>query len=70
MRAKRVHANNGQRVVSGQRVMQSASDIFLGWSETGVGRDFYVRQLSDAKLKPLVEVFDEATMEDYGMLCG
>lgn len=50
--------------------MQSASDIFLGWSETGVGRDFYVRQLSDAKLKPLVEVFDEATMEDYGMLCG
>lgn len=67
---KSIHANNGQRVVCGQRVMQSASDIFLGWSETGTGRDFYVRQLNDAKLKPLVEIFDETTMEDYGMLCG
>jgi uncharacterized protein (DUF2252 family) len=67
---KSAHANNGQRVVIGQRIMQSASDIFLGWSETVSGRDFYVRQLNDAKLKPMVEVFDEITMEDYGVLCG
>ena len=67
---KSVHTHNGQRVVIGQRIMQSASDIFLGWSESEAGRDFYVRQLSDAKLKPLVEMFDEITMEDYGVLCG
>jgi uncharacterized protein (DUF2252 family) len=67
---KSVHDNNGQRVVTGQRVMQSASDIFLGWSGARTGRDFYVRQLNDAKLKPLVETFDEVTMEDYGVLCG
>jgi uncharacterized protein (DUF2252 family) len=67
---KSVHANSGQRVVIGQRLMQSASDIFLGWSETMDGHDFYVRQLNDAKLKPLVESFDAITMEDYGVLCG
>ena len=67
---KSAYSNNGQRVVTGQRLMQSASDIFLGWSETVVGRDFYVRQLNDAKLKPLVEIFDETTMEDYAVLCG
>ena len=46
-------ANSGQRVVSGQRMMQTASDIFLGWHRTvgvdGVERDFYVRQLWDWK---------------------
>jgi uncharacterized protein (DUF2252 family) len=67
---KSAHANNGQRVVAGQRIMQSASDIFLGWSEAETGRHFYVRQLNDAKLKPMVEIFDETTMEDYGTLCG
>ena len=50
--------------------MQSASDVFLGWLDTATGRHFYVRQLNDAKLKPLVEIFDETTMEDYGRLCG
>jgi uncharacterized protein (DUF2252 family) len=64
-----VYENNGKRVVTGQRIMQSASDIFLGWAEE-TGRHFYVRQLNDAKLKPLVEIFDESTMEDYGRLCG
>jgi uncharacterized protein (DUF2252 family) len=67
---KSVHENNGKRVVTGQRIMQSASDIFLGWSEADTGRHFYVRQLNDAKLKPLVEIFDETTMEDYARLCG
>jgi uncharacterized protein (DUF2252 family) len=68
---KSVHSNRGQRVVTGQRIMQSASDIFLGWAEVPeTGKHFYIRQLADAKLKPMVEIFDEVTMEDYGRLCG
>jgi uncharacterized protein (DUF2252 family) len=67
---KSIYENSGERVVTGQRIMQSASDIFLGWSETEAGRQFYVRQLNDAKLKPMVDTFDEITMEDYGRLCG
>ena len=64
------YANHGQRIVVGQRLMQSASDIFLGWAEGKRGRHFYVRQLRDMKLKPLVEVFDATTMQDYAALCG
>ena len=67
---KSVYANHGQRIVVGQRLMQSASDIFLGWAEGKRGRHFYVRQLRDMKLKPLVEIFEPATMLDYGALCG
>jgi uncharacterized protein (DUF2252 family) len=47
--------HNGQRVVVGQRLMQSASDIFLGWSRGPAGRDFYVRQLRDMKVAADVE---------------
>ncbi len=43
--------NKGQRVVAGQRIIQSASDIFLGWMRLGDGKDFYVRQLRDTKVK-------------------
>lgn len=70
--AKSVYSNQGQRIVNGQRLMQSASDIFLGWTQ-GVGnekRHFYLRQLRDIKVKPLVEVFTPSTMEDYGAICG
>ena len=67
---KSLYANHGQRIVVGQRLMQSASDIFLGWTEGRRGRHFYVRQLRDMKLKPLVEIFNPATMLDYGALCG
>ena len=49
-RAVRAVAHNGQRVVVGQRLMQSASDIFLGWVARTAGRDFYVRQLRDMKV--------------------
>jgi uncharacterized protein (DUF2252 family) len=62
----------GQRVVVGQRVMQTAGDIFLGWT-TGTGqgkRQFYIRQLSDAKIKPVVEVMKPANLKDYAGLCG
>jgi uncharacterized protein (DUF2252 family) len=69
---KSVYANQAQRVVTGQRLMQSASDIFLGWTvgKGSGGRHFYVRQLRDMKMKVLVEVFNPTTMIDYARLCG
>jgi uncharacterized protein (DUF2252 family) len=67
---KSVYANHGQRVVAGQRLMQSASDIFLGWTHGKGGRHFYIRQLNDMKMKVLVDVFDPTTMLDYAKLCG
>jgi hypothetical protein len=62
----------GQRVVMGQRCMQAASDIFLGWT-TGTGaakRTFFIRQLSDAKIKPVIEIMKEANLKGYAGLCG
>lgn len=64
-----IYPNHGQRVVMGQRLMQSASDIFLGWVETNRG-NFYIRQMRDMKLKPLVELFTPSTMNQYAELCG
>ena len=64
--------HSGQRVVSGQRAMQAASDIFLGWT-TGAGaskRHFFLRQLSDAKIKPVVEIMKVANLKGYARLCG
>jgi len=66
--------NQGQRVVEGQRLMQAASDIFLGWFRTegidGVTRDFYVRQLWDWKLGEDIERMSPAGMGFYGQACG
>ena len=66
--------NQGQRVVEGQRLMQAASDIFLGWFRTqgidGVTRDFYVRQLWDWKLGEDIERMSHAGMGFYGQACG
>lgn len=67
---KSKHANNGQRIVHGYRMMQSASDLFLGWTEGRLGRQFYVRQLRDMKLKPMVELFTPSVMLEYARLCG
>jgi uncharacterized protein (DUF2252 family) len=67
---KSAYANPAQRVVVGQKLMQAASDIFLGWSEEVRGSYFYIRQLHDMKIKPMVEVFDEELMKDYAGLCG
>jgi hypothetical protein len=50
--------------------MQSASDLFLGWTEGRKGRHFYVRQLRDTKVKMLVEVFTEGVMLQFAELCG
>ncbi len=69
-----VFANHGQRVVEGQRLMQAASDIMLGWIGTdgfdGVGRNFYIRQLWDAKGSALVEAMGASAMKQYAELCG
>jgi uncharacterized protein (DUF2252 family) len=67
--------NHGQRVVEGQRLMQAASDIMLGWIRTtewidGVNRDFYVRQLWDGKGSAPVDVLDPDALGRYGELCG
>jgi uncharacterized protein (DUF2252 family) len=67
-------SNHGQRVVAGQHVMQAASDIMLGWLHAtgldGVERDFYVRQLWDAKGSAIVEVMEPNAMTAYAGLCG
>jgi uncharacterized protein (DUF2252 family) len=67
---KSLHSNHGQRVVHGHRMMQSASDHFLGWTAGDLGRNFYIRQLKDMKLKPLVELFTPGVMLEYAELCG
>ena len=64
------HANNGQRIVHGYHMMQSASDLFLGWTEGRQGRHFYLRQLKDMKIKPLVEIFTPDVMLQYAQVCG
>jgi len=68
-------ANHGQRVVTGQRLMQATSDIFLGWLHVEAGldgqaRDFYVRQLKDWKGSALIEQMSPKAMAIYGKLCG
>jgi hypothetical protein len=65
-----LHSNHGQRVVVGQRLMQSASDIFLGWTQGRGGRHFYVRQLRDMKLSALIESFDDVVLREYAAVCG
>ena len=65
---------HGQRVVEGQRMMQAASDILLGWERVvtidGQTRDFYIRQLWDAKASAEIELMDAAGMAAYGRVCG
>ena len=67
---KSAYSNHGQRVVVGCQLMQSASDLFLGWTEGQLGRHFYIRQLKDMKIKPLVEVFTAGVMLQYAEFCG
>ena len=68
------HANHGQRVVEGQRLMQATSDMILGWIRAngvdGVERDFFVRQLWDAKGSALVDAMEPKTMALYANICG
>ena len=64
-----VFPNHGQRVVSGYRLLQPASDMFLGWSR-GPKRDFFFRQLRDIKISLRVETFGQSEMEIYAGWCG
>jgi uncharacterized protein (DUF2252 family) len=68
------YANHGQRVVEGQRLTQAASDIMLGWIRAqgldGEKRDFYIRQLWDAKGSVDVETLELQGLEVYSQLCG
>lgn len=67
-------ARHGRRVVEGQKLTQTAGDIFLGWTTAegfdGVERDYYVRQLWDWKGSARVERFDPEAMAIYGRICG
>jgi len=67
---KSAYPHPGQRVVMGQRLMQPATDVFMGWVTGRAGRKFYVRQLRDAKIRPLVEAMDTALMTHYAKMCG
>jgi hypothetical protein len=62
-------SNHGQRVVNGYRMMQSASDMFLGWTR-GKTRDFFVRQLRDVKIAPRIETFGKYELGLFAQWCG
>jgi uncharacterized protein (DUF2252 family) len=64
------HEHQGQRVVVGQRLMQAASDIFLGWFRSPAGRDFYWRQLRDMKGSAEIERMSAEELTLYAGICG
>ena len=64
------YTQHGERVVVGQRLMQAASDAFLGWMTGPLGRAYYVRQLRDMKWSPDLATFDGAGLVKYAALCG
>ena len=64
------YAQMGERVVEGQRLMQAASDSFLGWVTGKLGREYYVRQLRDMKWSPDPSGFTPASMSSFAELCG
>jgi uncharacterized protein (DUF2252 family) len=63
-------ANQGERVIVGQRLVQAASDLFLGWTQGKRGHHFYVRQLRDMKGSARVDHFDANGLALYGALCA
>ncbi|MFM0471915.1 DUF2252 domain-containing protein [Paraburkholderia strydomiana] len=62
--------HQGERVVQGQRMLQAASDIFVGWATSSLGRHYYFRQLRDMKLSASIELFDSDLLDGYARLCG
>ena len=67
---KSLHPNRGQRVVVGQRIMQSATDVFLGWTRGMNGRDVYVRQLRDMKISAVIEDCDTKMLRSDARMCA
>jgi len=63
------YRHHGERVVHGQRLLQSASDLFLGWTQ-GPRRQFYVRQLMDHKASVPIDELDADSLANYAAVCG
>jgi uncharacterized protein (DUF2252 family) len=68
--ASEAFPHQGQRVVAGQRLLQAASDSFLGWTTGPAGREFYFRQLRDMKVSAEVERMSSTLMQGYARFCG
>jgi uncharacterized protein (DUF2252 family) len=64
------YENHGERVVTGQRMLQAASDVFLGWTRDDEGRDYYFRQLRDMKMKVDLERITKGDWFEYAEICG
>jgi uncharacterized protein (DUF2252 family) len=64
------YKNQGERVATGQRMLQSASDVFLGWTRDSEGRDYYFRQLRDMKMKIDLENMTKDDWIEYVEICG
>ena len=64
------YGNHGERAVTGQRMLQSASDVFLGWTRDDEGRDYYFRQLRDMKMTIEVEDMPKIDWFEYVEICG
>ena len=67
---KSLYPGHGQRIVSGQRLMQAASDIFLGWTSNPEGQDFYFRQFRDMKTAIKLKGMSARGLTDYAEICG
>jgi uncharacterized protein (DUF2252 family) len=67
---KSKYSHQGERIVMGQKLMQSASDMFLGWTNDDQNKFFYIRQLRNAKVKPLLEIMKPKNMTAYARACG
>jgi uncharacterized protein (DUF2252 family) len=64
------YKNHGERVVTGQRMLQAASDVFLGWARDDHGHDYYFRQLRDMKMKFDIEKMTKTQWLEYVEICG
>jgi uncharacterized protein (DUF2252 family) len=64
------YANHGERVVIGQRMLQAASDVFLGWTEDHHGKQYYFRQLRDMKMSVELERLSKGDWIEYSGICG
>ena len=65
-----IYRHHGERVVQGQRLMQSASDIFLGWTTGPQGRQYYLRQLRDKKISPDIATLNKEFLVIYAQYCA
>ena len=71
LQVKPWQGQQGARVVSGQRIMQAATDLFLGWTtDPASGRQFYVRHLKNRRLGSIAELLETKALPQYATLCG